>query len=236
MFKKKYLQKKFWRGIIFLMNKRFVVGIFSVFVFFLFLLHEYFLFAHHEWRGLEAVLKGVLSLFPFILCFLGWKENKSRLSFLFLSGFLLCLLGDALINLFMEFAAVCYFAAHCIFVRCYLYFRKPKVWQFVVWIVVFLLICVFIQFVNVSLLLKVFGILYTFAMTAMVMFSVKIPKLLTIGSLIFFISDILLLRNFIYSETVVSHFFSLGLYYVAVMIIASKVFVGFDKDNRLING
>lgn len=212
------------------MNKRFVVGIFSIIVFVVFLVHEYFLFAHHEMRVLEAVLKGLLSLFPFILCFLGWKDNKSRLSFLFLIGFLLCLIGDALINIFMEFAAICYFMAHCVFVRCYLYFRKPKLWQFVLWIAVFACICVFIQFVEVSFLLKIFGALYTFAMTAMVMFSFKIPKSLMIGSLIFFISDILMLRNFIYSETVVSHFFSLGSYYVAVMLIAANVYFGIGEN------
>lgn len=210
------------------MNKRFVVIIFSFIVFVLFLIHEYFLFAHHELRVLEAVLKGLLSLFPFILCFLGWKDNKSRLSFLFLIVFFLCLIGDAVINLFMEFSAICYFMAHCVFVRCYFYFKKPRVWQIIVWLAVFACICVFIQFVKVSFLLKIFGALYTFAMTAMVMFSFKIPKQLMIGSFIFFVSDILLLRNFIYSETVVSHFFSLGLYYVAVMMISAKVYFGFE--------
>ncbi|MDY4832922.1 MAG: lysoplasmalogenase family protein [Treponema sp.] len=212
------------------MKKHCVVIIFSIILFVLFLVHEYFLFAHHEWRVLEAVLKGSLSLFPFILCFLGWKEDKSRLNILFLIAFCLCLIGDAVINLFMVFSAVCYFVAHCIFVRCYFYFRKPKFWQFVVWIVVFACICIFIQFVKVSSLLKIFGVLYTFAMTAMVMFSFGIPKQLMIGSIIFFISDILMLRNFIYSETVVSHFFSLGSYYVAVMLIAVKIFFGFGEE------
>ena len=108
------------------MKKHFVVITFSIILFVLFLVHEYFLFAHHEWRVLEAVLKGSLSLFPFILCFLGWKEDKSRLSLLFLIAFCLCLIGDAVINLFMVFSAVCYFVAHCIFVQCYFYFRKPK--------------------------------------------------------------------------------------------------------------
>ena len=213
------------------MKKRFVVCFFSMIVFVLFLLHEYFLFAHHEWKVLEAVLKGTLSLFPFVLCFLGWKENKSRLSFLFLIGFFLCLIGDAFINLFMEFAAVSYVLAHCVFVRCYLYFRKPKFWQFIIWIVVFGCVCIFIKFVDVSFLLKIFGTIYTFAMTAMVMFSFGIPKQLMIGSIIFFVSDILMLRNFIYSETVLSHFFSLGSYYVAVMLIAAKVFFGFGEKN-----
>lgn len=212
------------------MNKRFVVGIFSIIVFVVFLVHEYFLFAHHEMRGLEAVLKGLLSLFPFILCFLGWKEKRNRMEFLFLIGFFLCLIGDALINIFMEFSAVCYFLAHCVFVRCYFYFKKPRIWQIIVWLAVFACICVFIQFVKVSFLLKIFGALYTFAMTAMVMFSFKIPKQLMIGSLIFFVSDILMLRNFIYSETVVSHFFSLGSYYVAVMLIAANVYFGIGEN------
>ena len=211
------------------MNKRHLVIIFSILTFGIFIIHEYFLFAHHEMKVLEAVLKGILSFFTFLLCFFGWKENKNRINLFFLLGFFLCLIGDAFINIFMEFAALCYFFAHCLFIRCYLFFRKPEKWQIWIWISAFIIICFFIRFVSVPIHLKIFGSLYTLAMTAMVMFSIKIPKLFTIGSLIFFISDILLLRNFIYSETIVSHFFSLGLYYVAMLIIAGKVFFGIES-------
>ena len=63
-------------------------------------------------------------------------------------------------------------------------------------------------------------IAYILVLCAMITLSLRQRPLLAVGAFIFALSDFLLARNIVFSRTPLSHLVSLGVYYVAVGLIA----------------
>ena len=170
---------------------------------------------------LRALLKGLTSLCPALLCLLGARRSPSRLHIGLCLALLLCLVGDVAINLSMLAGIVFFAGAHVLL--CAVYWRAmPAVrWQSALWAALsaaFIALAVLFRSRTGGLLPAI--IAYILVLCAMITLSLRQRPLLRAGALIFALSDFLLARNIALGQTALSHFIALGVYYLAVGLIA----------------
>lgn len=209
------------------MNKKRVFVIACFFVAVLFLLHEIFLNFYNNLSFARVILKFLMSFIPFGLAFLGWKSDKNKVNFFIMLGLFVCCIADAVINIVLIVGGILYLAGHLLFMRAFLSIKKPVLIQYLCWAFFAILVSVFLYFVHdADPKLKIFAVIYTLFMTAMVSFSFCATKRLFIGGVIFGLSDVLLMINMATGASDgVAHIFSLGIYYVGVLLMANEIYV-----------
>lgn len=209
------------------MNKKRVFTIACLFVTALFSLHEIFLNFFNHISFARVVLKFLMSFIPFGLAYFGWKSNKNKLNFFITLGLFAYCVADAAINIVLVLGIVLYLLGHLFFIRAFLSIKKPVLIQYLCWGVFSIAVFCFIYFIpDVDYKLKVFTAVYILFVTAMATLSFGITRKIFAGGLIFWLSDILLIINIAagFSDGL-AHIFSLGIYYVAVLLLASEVYL-----------
>lgn len=209
------------------MNKKRVFTIACLFVTALFSLHEIFLNFFNHISFARVVLKFLMSFIPFGLAYFGWKSNKNKLNFFITLGLFAYCVADAAINIVLILGIVLYLLGHLFFIRAFLSIKKPVLIQYLCWGVFSIAVFCFIYFIpDVDYKLKVFTAVYILFVTAMATLSFGITRKIFAGGLIFWLSDILLIINIAagFSDGL-AHIFSLGIYYVAVLLLASEVYL-----------
>lgn len=209
------------------MNKKRVFTIACLFVTALFSLHEIFLNFFNHISFARVVLKFLMSFIPFGLAYFGWKSNKNKLNFFITLGLFAYCVADAAINIVLILGIVLYLLGHLFFIRAFLSIKKPVLIQYLCWGVFSIAVFCFIYFIpDVDCKLKVFTAVYILFVTAMATLSFGITRKIFAGGLIFWLSDILLIINIAagFSDGL-AHIFSLGIYYVAVLLLASEVYL-----------
>lgn len=209
------------------MNKKRVFTIACLFVTALFSLHEIFLNFFNHISFARVVLKFLMSFIPFGLAYFGWKSNKNKLNFFITLGLFAYCVADAAINIVLILGIVLYLLGHLFFIRAFLSIKKPVLIQYLCWGVFSIAVFCFIYFIpDVDYKLKVFTAVYILFVTAMATLSFGITLKIFAGGLIFWLSDILLIINIAagFSDGL-AHIFSLGIYYVAVLLLASEVYL-----------
>ncbi len=209
------------------MNKKRVFTIACLFVTALFSLHEIFLNCFNHISFARVVLKFLMSFIPFGLAYFGWKSNKNKLNFFITLGLFAYCVADAAINIVLILGIVLYLFGHLFFIRAFLSIKKPVLIQYLCWGVFSIAVFCFIYFIpDVDYKLKVFTAVYILFVTAMATLSFGITRKIFAGGLIFWLSDILLIINIAagFSDGL-AHIFSLGIYYVAVLLLASEVYL-----------
>lgn len=209
------------------MNKKRVFTIACLFVTALFSLHEIFLNFFNHISFARVVLKFLMSFIPFGLAYFGWKSNKNKLNFFITLGLFAYCVADAAINIVLILGIVLYLFGHLFFIRAFLSIKKPVLIQYLCWGVFSIAVFCFIYFIpDVDYKLKVFTAVYILFVTAMATLSFGITRKIFAGGLIFWLSDILLIINIAagFSDGI-AHIFSLGIYYVAVLLLASEVYL-----------
>ena len=71
-------------------------------------------------------------------------------------------------------------------------------------------------------ILRVLAVIYTIASCLMVTTALPLSRRYFRGAVLLFVSGILLIYNQVNGQTVLSHFISLGMYYIAVVTLASS--------------
>lgn len=168
-----------------------------------------------------------MSFIPFGLAYFGWKSNKNKLNFFITLGLFAYCVADAAINIVLILGIVLYLLGHLFFIRAFLSIKKPVLIQYLCWGVFSIAVFCFIYFIpDVDYKLKVFTAVYILFVTAMATLSFGITRKIFAGGLIFWLSDILLIINIAagFSDGL-AHIFSLGIYYVAVLLLASEVYL-----------
>ncbi len=193
----------------------------------LFAAHETLLNFFPEARPARSCLKFFISVIPFCLSFAGWKSNKNGLNFFILLGLFICCLADVFINIVFVAAIVLYLLGHLCFIRAFLSCKRPRVFNFVLWAILYLAICLGILFLtDVPFDKRAEGLVYCAFMCAMVAFSFCGPALIRAGGIIFGLSDVLLMVNIVLGiKDGPSHVAALGIYYVGVFLMAAQVFL-----------
>jgi|GEM_PF-2767795 len=196
--------------------------------------HEFLLNFYPETLAQMNVIKFFISAIPFCLSFFAWKANKSGLSLFMTLGLFLCCVGDVVINITFLLSIALYLVGHSLFIKGFFCCKKPRVFQFVLWGVMFLSIFVWLFFfANVSDKQKIEGFVYSAFMCAMVAFSFCGPALVCAGGIIFGLSDVLLMLNIVLAiKNGLHHIIALGVYYVGVFLMAAYVFL---LERRSIN-
>ena len=189
--------------------------------------HEFLLNFYPETLAQRNVIKFFISVIPLLLSFFAWRTNKSALSLFTTLGLLLCCVGDVVINISLVVSIALYLVGHSLFIKGFFCCKKPRVFQFVLWGVMFLGICAWLLFfANVSVTQKIEGLVYSAFMCAMVAFSFCGPALVCAGGIVFGLSDVLLMLNIVLdTEKGLPHIIALGVYYVGVFLMAAHVFL-----------
>lgn len=210
------------------MNRKLIFTASCLLVFVLFCFHEYFLNFHAELKNVRVGLKFSMSFIPFILSYTGWKNFKTTLGFYVTAGLLLCCIADAVININLIFGIALYMLGHFCFVLGFIKIRKPHLIQYILWIASALTISLLLWFVpEKPAQIKIAAIVYTLFMTAMVSFSFCGSTRIFLGGIIFGLSDILLMINMALGiDDGIFHIFSLGIYYLGVLLFANRTYVG----------
>lgn len=210
------------------MNRKVVYTASCLLVLLLFCLHEIFLNFHPDIRNVRVALKFSMSFIPFVLSYFGWKNHRNVLGLYVTEGLLLCCIADAVINLQLIVGIVLYMLGHLCFIVGFIKIRKPHFIQYVLWIVTALTISLLLWFVpEKPAQIKIAAIVYTLFMTAMVSFSYCGSMRIFLGGIIFGLSDILLMISMALGiNDGIFHIFSLGIYYLGVLMFANRTFVG----------
>jgi len=192
----------------------------------LFSAHEALLNFYPETLAVRNIIKICISMIPFFLSFFAWKKKKDALGLFLCLGLFACCLGDFFININFLLSVVIFLVGHIFFIRSFFFYKKPRAIHFVLWGLLYLAICLWIVFLSGVPKAKVIeGCVYSAFMIAMVCFSFCGPALLCAGGMTFGLSDILLMVNLSMGRTNgLPHVIALGVYYVAVFIMAAYVF------------
>lgn len=169
----------------------------------------------------RALFKGLASLCPAALCLLGTRRNPGRLHAGLCAALLCCLVGDVTINLSMLAGIVFFAGAHVLLCAVFWRAAPPVRWQIALWAALsalFITLAILLRARTNRLLAPV--IAYILVLTAMLSLSLRLHPQLRAGAIIFALSDFLLALNAVVGKTTLSHFIALGVYYIAVGILA----------------
>jgi len=209
------------------MNKKSIYLVSCILMTVIFAVHETLLNLVPDLFALRNSLKFVLSSIPLILTILALKKSRNFENVIIVVALSLMLIGDITINWITMIAGVCFFFGHLCFVIDFVRYKKPAVYQYILWVVLSAAIILPLIFCpNIPSDIRTTWIMYTPIFTATAATSFCAPRTIRTGGILFAISDVLVLLNTIFdSEYGIYHIVSLGMYYFALMLIAEFVFL-----------
>lgn len=133
----------------------------------------------------------------------------------------MCMVADIGINVNLLYGFLFFGVAHIFFCIAF-YLEKPPVrWQILFWLIFTVLgWCLVFFFKEKAAGLLVPALLYVCILLAMLALALRQKFFMLAGAIVFVISDFLLGRNLVLGKTPLSHFVSLGAYYVALILLA----------------
>ena len=197
-----------------------------------FIIHEYLRVAFPEAVPIRSIIKGGLSLIPVCILLLGMRTiSKPRQAYvkpIFL-GLVVCLIGDVVINYSDMAGMVIFMVAQGILIYSLLRETGIKRHRFLMWAGLSILVdTICLLSPNIAKLGTVFcicGCIYIALMLLMVVSALGCKRPFFMGALFFGISDLLLVRNTLLGEGIVSHALSLGTYYIGITVLGIYAFL-----------
>lgn len=167
------------------------------------------------------IFKSAIGLLSVLMSFFGWLKRRTKLGGFVILGLLALMLADLTMTLSL-YGSLLHIAAYILLTWAYVKEEKPEKRQIVNWIVLCVAGIGSMTVIEGEFgVLRIVGILYLWAALAMVTSSFNQDRRIFTGSLLLFISGILLMNNIINGTTFLSHMLSLGVYYAAVATLAS---------------
>ena len=200
-----------------------VVGV-AVFVA-LFACHEYLLNAAPDYLVARIILKAAMSA---ILAGVAWAQFaacKTALSRGIAIGLTICAAADVGMSINLTVGALLFMAGHATFIVAFIKECRPSRRAIAIWIVVaaaLAVVCIFAPAgPRVSSVLRIAGCVYMFFVVGMLVMSHGVGGRIFIGGATFFASDALIVVQLIVGQTTLIHIVSLGVYYIACLIMAT---------------
>ena len=178
------------------------------------------------------VLLGLVNLIYVIL----QKQNNLKFPITMAIGLFFAMLGDIMLNIEFIVGALLFAVGHVWYFIAYNFLQKFKTSDLIYGIAIFVPAIIFILFMPIfdfgSLLMKIIVMFYALIISFMVGKSlanlIAIPTrqniLITIGSILFFFSDLMLLMNVFGNLSPVFDVLCLATYYPAECILAFAIF------------
>lgn len=177
------------------------------------------------WNIPITIIKGLTSIIPVALALYATIKLPDFFNIAFTIVLFAYFIGDILIRINFVAGVVAFFIANLLMSLIFVKSRGFSKSQLLLYL--FSLVIALVIFIIFKETLGIFFypvLVYAFVLIFMLISSISMPHLIRIGAIVFFISDLLLgvgLAGF--GNTVVS-FISLGLYYIAICILANAAY------------
>ena len=163
---------------------------------------------------------GILSI---LIALSGFRTNKTRVTVCTLIALAVMTAADALMTVNIKIGPFLHIAAYLILSYAYFREERPGRAQLALWILLSIGAAAGIISIQGDYgALRYVAIIYVAAAILMVVLSTAMERRVVIGSVLLFISGIMVIYNFVNGQTFLSHIVSLGTYYSAVAVMASS--------------
>ena len=163
---------------------------------------------------------GILSV---LIAFSGFRNNKTRLSVFILIALAALTAADISMSMNINVGPVLHIAAYLLLSYIFIREERLSVLQISFWIGLSIISLVVLSFIKGEYgVLRTWAMIYMVTALLMVVASTGMNRRIAIGSILLFLSGIMVMYNVVNGETFVSHILSLGTYYTAVVTLASS--------------
>ncbi len=189
----------------------------------LFLLYETMLMFGATYGKLTGIMKGLTGLPILISSAFTWKRQRDALHCATFFAVLGYMTANVAINYSMLLGLILFVLSHCVLTYGFIRTEKPTRAQYIIWPILSAALCVQLilmrSYVTDTVLYG--GIVYTFVLCAMVIASFSFTKQLWIGTVLYLVSNQLLLLTFRYPDSYALGAVELLVFYAAVLIIGT---------------
>ena len=189
----------------------------------MFLLYEIVLLLGGAYGQVTGAVKAITGLPILISAALTWKKQRNILHSATFFAALLYMIANVIINFSMLAGLLLHLAGHCTLTYGFVRTKKPRRWQDLVWIALSALLCAQLilsrSYVTNTVLYG--GMAYAFMLSAMVVASLRYTSQLWVGTILFLISNELLMLTFRYPNSFALAAIELLAFYIAVLIIVT---------------
>lgn len=202
-------------------------------IFLLFLFREFYGVLFPENEVLSLAFKAAIGIITILIAYISYRRRKNDLSLFILIATGVFLAADLLTTSHLAIGGMLHIVAYGLLCYAFIKEEKPDKKQIGLWIFMSLASVFVLSFIKGEYgTLRLMAILYLTAAFAMVITSFPMPRRVFTGSILLFVSGILLIYNQIHGTTFFSHIVSLGTYYAALLILSSSLIR--QKGYRLI--
>lgn len=177
------------------------------------------------WEIPIILVKALTSLIPFGLAFYGTLKQPNFQNIGFTSVLFTYLIGDILIRINFTSGVIAFFIANLLISGIFLKIGKFSIFQLFVYLISLVVVLIGLIIFKEPLGTTFYPILiYAFIVIFMMVSSFKMSFSIRLSAIIFFISDLLLGIGLAGFKNPILSFISLGLYYLAISILANVVY------------
>lgn len=177
------------------------------------------------WNIPIIIVKGLASAIPVGLAIFSSTKRPDAFNIGFSIVLFVYFLGDIFIRINFVAGVVAFFIANLLMSAIFLKISKFSMWQLILYLICLVLALVILIFFKDFLTNLFYPILiYSFVVIFMMVTSLRMRPMVKIGAIIFFISDFLLGVGLAGFGNPILSFISLGLYYIAISILANVVY------------
>ncbi len=167
--------------------------------------------------------KAIIGVISLIIAFYGYRRKKDLFHGLLMVAVVLLTAADVVITSRMMVGAILHILAYVFLCVIFIREERPDIRQIISFVFMAGIGIFFILRVPGSYgLLRILAVVYIVASCLMVVSAFPLSRRYFRGAVLLFISGILLINNQINGQTFLSHFLSLGMYYLAVVTLASS--------------
>ncbi|MDO4371287.1 MAG: hypothetical protein Q4D43_08180, partial [Clostridia bacterium] len=170
-----------------------------------------------------GAVKAITGLPILIFAALTWKQQRNILHSATFFAALLYMIANVIINFSMLAGLLLHLTGHCTLTYGFVRTKKPRRWQYLVWGALSALLCAQLilsrSYVTNTVLYG--GMAYAFMLSAMVVASLRYTSQLWVGTILFLISNELLMLTFRYPNSFALAAIELLAFYIAVLIIVT---------------
>ena len=197
-------------------------------IYVLFLAKEFISALYPEAFFVTPLFKALIGSCLIFTAWSGYKQNPSPMHKWVTIGLCVSALADLIINYWLYAGAMLHCAA--LLICCYAFwtFEKPEPWQLALAAVFAVQGSILIFYIvpdRFAVYEKLLASLYYSSAVFLITVSMGVPERFRTGAFLLILTGILLVVNFLYRETFISHLISLGTYYLGLCFLAGGTLI-----------
>ena len=191
-------------------------------MFLLFIIMEFSRALFPDNKNMIVLFKMGISVLSILIALMGYRNRKNNLTRYILITVICLGISDVFMSLSTLIGGCLHIVSYAILTYAFIKEDDPERNQIIIWIVASVCATIGIMSINGQFgFLRFIAIIYVCTAILMVTTSFTMPKRIFVGSVLLFVSGILVIRNEVYGMTFISHIISLGIYYCAIATLAS---------------